>query len=89
VRDIITSKTFDNGIVPSAEQSIFVDSCVASDVKRELQNNEVYFMTEEEAQKLGFLFFHSDSSMDSETVGKSAQKLAKKGGLASLKVAQC
>ncbi|OBR92915.1 aldehyde-alcohol dehydrogenase [Clostridium ragsdalei P11] len=80
VRDIIASKTFDNGIVPSSEQSIVVDSCVASDVKRELQNSGAYFMTEEEAQKLGSLFFRSDGSMDSEMVGKSAQRLAKKAG---------
>ena len=79
-RDIIASKTFDNGIVSGTEQSIVVDSCVAADVKRELQNNGAYFMTEEEAQKLGSLFFHSDGSSDLEMVGKSAQELAKRAG---------
>ncbi|MBZ9685803.1 aldehyde dehydrogenase family protein [Clostridium estertheticum] len=77
VRDIIASKTFDNGIVSGAEQSIVVDGCIEADVKRELQSNGAYFMTEEEAEKLGSLFYLSDGSLDSEVVGKSAQELAK------------
>ena len=80
VRDIIVSKTFDNGIVSGAEESIVVDGCIATDVKRELQSNGAYFMTEEEAEKLGCLFFCSDGSLNSEMVGKSAQELAKRAG---------
>lgn len=78
VRDIIASKTFDNGIVSGAEQSIVVDGCIAVDVKRELQSNGAYFMTEEEAEKLGSLFYLSDGRLNTELVGKSVQELAKK-----------
>ena len=78
VRDIIASKTFDNGIVSGAEQSIVVDSCIAADVKRELQSNGAYFMTEEEAQKLGCLFYNADGTLNPEMVGKSPQELAKR-----------
>jgi acetaldehyde dehydrogenase (acetylating) len=81
VRDIIASKTFDNGIVSAAEQSIVVDSCIAAEVKRELQNNGAYFMTELEAQKLGSLLYLSDGSADAEMVGKSAQQLANRAGI--------
>lgn len=80
VKDIIDSKTFDNGIVSAAEQSIVVDGCIADEVKRELQNNGAYFMTEEESQKLGALLFLPDGRLDSEMVGKSAQELAKRAG---------
>lgn len=80
VRDIIASKTFDNGVVSAAEQAVVVDCCIAAEVKREFQNNGAYFMTEEEAQKLGALFFRSDGSPDSEMVGKTAQELAKRAG---------
>ncbi|MBR0597373.1 aldehyde dehydrogenase family protein [Sinanaerobacter chloroacetimidivorans] len=80
VSDIIASKTFDNGIVSAAEQSIVVDSCIADEVKRELQIRGAYFMTEEESQKLGSLLFRSDGSADSEMVGKSARELAKRAG---------
>ncbi|MGH4120557.1 aldehyde dehydrogenase family protein [Clostridium sp.] len=78
VRDIIASKTFDNGIVSGAEQSIVVDSCIEAEVKLQLQSNGAYFMTEEEAEKLGSLFYLSDGSLNTELVGKSVQELAKR-----------
>lgn len=80
VRDIIVSKTFDNGVVSAAEQSVVVDSCISAEVKREFQDNGAYFMTKEEAQKLGALFFKPDGSADSEMVGKSARELASRAG---------
>lgn len=80
VRDIVASKTFDNGVVSAAEQSIVVDSPVAAEVKRELINNGAHFLTDDEAQKLGKLFYRSDGSPDSEMVGKTAQELAKRAG---------
>jgi acetaldehyde dehydrogenase (acetylating) len=79
-RDIIASKTFDNGIVSSAEQSIVVDSPVAAEVKQELVSCGAYFMTEDEAQSLGTLFYRTDGSMEPELVGKTAQELARKAG---------
>src|SRR5215471_16188697 len=36
VRDIITGKTFDNGVLCSSENSVVVDEAIAEDVKREL-----------------------------------------------------
>ena len=51
VRDIIASKTFDNGIVSAAEQSVVVDSCIAAEVRREFEASGAYFMTEEEAKE--------------------------------------
>lgn len=80
VRDIIASKTFDNGIVSGAEQSVVVDSCIASEVKQEFLNNGAYFMTEEEASKIGALMF-TDGSLDPEEIGKSAFELARRAGI--------
>lgn len=80
VRDIITSKTFDNGVVSAAEQAIVVDSCVADAVKRELENNGGYFMSEDEAAKLASILYYQNGEANSETVGKSAIYLAKKAG---------
>src|ERR671918_302795 len=37
VRDIVTGKTFDNGVLCSSENSVVVDEPVAEDVKREFQ----------------------------------------------------
>lgn len=80
VKDIITSKTFDNGVVSAAEQSVVVDGCISAKVKREFQNNGAYFLKEEEAQKLGELLFRPDGCPDPEMVGKSAQELALRAG---------
>jgi acetaldehyde dehydrogenase (acetylating) len=81
VKDIIISKTFDNGIVASAEQSVVVDGCIANEVKRELQNNGGYFMTEEESQKLASLFFYPDGTSNTNMIGLSAETLARRAGI--------
>src|ERR1700722_8183600 len=44
VHDIITGKTFDNGVLCSSENSVVVDEAIASDVKREFQLQGGYFM---------------------------------------------
>lgn len=79
-KDIITSKSFDNGVVSGAEQSIVVDSCVDSEVKKELKKYGAYFMTEEESEKVGALFYYKDGVVDPEIIGKSAQQLAHAAG---------
>ena len=35
VRDVVTGKTFDNGVLCSSENSVVVDEAIAEDVKRE------------------------------------------------------
>src|SRR5450756_378230 len=44
VHDIITGKTFDNGVLCSSENSVVVDAPIAEDVKREFQAQGGYFM---------------------------------------------
>lgn len=80
VSDIIASKTFDNGVVSAAEQSVVVDRIIADKVKDEFISKGSYFMTKEEAQKLGSLLYRQDGCIDSEMVGKSAKELAKRAG---------
>ncbi|MCM3765650.1 aldehyde dehydrogenase family protein [Neobacillus niacini] len=81
VRDIIASKTFDNGVVSAAEHSVVVDSCIAAEVKREFQAQGAYFMTPEESEKLSTHLFQANGCVDSEMVGKTASQLAKRAGL--------
>lgn len=81
VQDIIQSKTFDNGIVTAAEQSIVVDGPIANEVKRELQNSGAYFMTNEESERLGKLLFREGGRPDGEMAGKTARFLAKRAGI--------
>lgn len=80
VKDIIDSKSFDYGIVSASEQSVVVDSCIASEVKKEFEKNGAYFMDEEESYKLGTLFIRNDGVTEIDLVGKSPQYLAKRAG---------
>ena len=80
VQDIITSKTFDNGVVSAAEQSIVVDSCIAGEVKTELEASGAWFMSENEAVKLGKMFYFPDGSANPEMVGRTAEELAAMAG---------
>lgn len=78
VENIIASRTFDNGIVASSEQSIVAEECIAQEVKREFMKNGAYFMSEKESEQLSKLLFRSDGSINAEIVGKSALELANK-----------
>lgn len=80
VKDIVTSKTFDYGIVPSAEHSIVVEACIERDVRNELVKNGAYFMTEEESCHFASLFFCSDKKVNHQMVGVSAKKIAQMAG---------
>lgn len=80
VKDIISSKNFDYGIVSAAEQSVVVDSIIASEVKQEFIKNGGYFMTEDESTKLGSVIFNKEGNFDIELIGKSPQFLAKTAG---------
>src|SRR6201987_2622666 len=49
VRDIVTGKTFDNGVLCSSENSVVVDEAIAEDVTREFQAQGGYFLNKTEA----------------------------------------
>ena len=48
VHDIITGKTFDNGVLCSSENSVVVDEPIAEEAKREFQAQGAYFMNKAE-----------------------------------------
>src|SRR5881409_3440929 len=52
VRDVVTGKTFDNGVLCSSENSVVVDEAIAEDVKREFVGNGAYFMNKAEMEAL-------------------------------------
>ncbi|WP_081701854.1 aldehyde dehydrogenase family protein [Oleidesulfovibrio alaskensis] len=81
VADIMLSKTFDNGIAPSAEQSIVVDSCIEREVRHALQECGAYFMTDEESLRLAELLFCADGRHKAGMVGVSAPVLARRAGI--------
>ena len=82
VRDILASKTFDNGMAPSAEQSVVVDGCVEREVVRALEENGAYFMTEAQSLALAGQFFCPLGKRRKGTMGVSASVLASRAGFA-------
>lgn len=79
-RDIIRSKTFDNGTICASEQSVIVESCYAEKLKTAMKKYGGYLMTTEEAGRLSALLLRPNGSINPEVVGKSAGKLAEMAG---------
>lgn len=82
VRKIMESKTFDNGVICSSEQSIIVEKSNREEVLLELKKQDAYFMTKEETQKVSSLLFKNKSHiMDPKSVGKTPQFIAEAAGI--------
>lgn len=81
VRDIIISKTFDNGVVAASEQAVVVDGCVAADVKRAFEANGAYFMSEDETASVAALLFPHTNVLNHDCIGRTAVAIAEKAGL--------
>ncbi|PFT34167.1 hypothetical protein COK72_31660 [Bacillus thuringiensis] len=85
VNDLTLSKTFDNGMICASEQAIIVDKEIYNGVKK-MQNNNCYFVTEEERIKLEKLVINENTcAVNSDIVGKSAHYIA---SLVGIKVAE-
>lgn len=80
VNDIITSKTFDNGVICASEQSIIVERCIHDEVKRELLNSGAYFMNDDESNKLASILIRPNGMINPEIVGKPAKYLSDRAG---------
>ena len=82
VSDIITSKTFDNGVICTSEQSIIVERCIYNEVHRELLAQGAYFMNEEEAKRMASMLLRANGTINPEVVGKDAITLSQRAGFA-------
>lgn len=82
VKNIIASKTFDNGTICASEQSIICETCNEAEVIRELEMQGGYFMSEEETKKVCELLFKNGHTMNAKYVGRSAEVIAKGAGFA-------
>jgi acetaldehyde dehydrogenase (acetylating) len=81
VRDIITGKTFDNGVLCSSENSVVVDEAVAEEARREFQAQGAYFMSPTEIDVVGKVFVSPQRLPNPALVGKSAAVIAKQAGV--------
>jgi len=80
VSDIITSKTFDNGVICASEQSIIAERCIYDQVHQELLAQGAYFMNEQESQQLANILLRPNGMINPAIVGKCAISLAELAG---------
>ena len=81
VHDIITGKTFDNGVLCSSENSVVVDGPIADEVKREFQAQGGYFMNAAEMEAVAKQLVSPQRLPNPALVGKSAVYIAGKCGI--------
>jgi len=81
VKDIITGKTFDNGVLCSSENSVVADEAVAEEVKKEFVAQGGYFMNKAEMDALAKVLITPQRLPNPALVGKSAAIIAEKCGI--------
>ncbi|MFD2305578.1 aldehyde dehydrogenase family protein [Enterococcus termitis] len=78
---VVSSKTFDNGIICASEQALVVEKSVKDAVIEQLNAKHAYFMNEEEAEKVSRYILRETGTLNPEIVGKSAVDVAQLVGI--------
>jgi acetaldehyde dehydrogenase (acetylating) len=81
VRDIVTGKTFDNGVLCSSENSVVVDAPIVEEVKRAFRANGAYFMSAPEIEAVGKALVSPQRLPNPALVGRPATYIAKQAGI--------
>ena len=82
VKDIVASKTFDNGMICASENSVVVDSEIYDEVKKKFENLHCYFLNDEEIKKFEENFIDPKrGTVAGPIAGKSAVEIARLCGV--------
>jgi acetaldehyde dehydrogenase (acetylating) len=81
VRDVITGKTFDNGVLCSSENSVVVDQDIAGAVRSEFEAQGGYFLSAAEMDAVARGLVTPQRLPNPALVGKSATVVAEKCGI--------
>jgi acetaldehyde dehydrogenase (acetylating) len=81
VRDIITGKTFDNGVLCSSENSVVADEAIAEEVRREFRRQGAHFLGAAEIDAVGKALVSPQRLPNPALVGRSAAYIAEKAGV--------
>lgn len=80
-RQLVQSKSFDNGTICATEQAIIVDKVIAEQVLAELKKQHAYILNAEEKLKMEKLISPVPGKVNPQIVGKSAVSLAHSIGI--------
>ncbi|HHT62226.1 MAG: acetaldehyde dehydrogenase (acetylating) [Bacillota bacterium] len=81
VADIITGKTFDNGVICASENSVLVDEPIEDQVVAEFKAQGAYFLTKDEVEKVSRVVMTPKGGMNAALVGKGPKVIADKAGI--------
>ena len=81
VKDIITSKSFDNGMICASEQSIIADAPIKEQIVEELKRQGGYFLSPEETKKVSSFVMTARCGMNPKWVGQTAVSIAAQAGI--------
>ncbi len=82
VADIFAGKTFDYGTICSSEQALVVDEALREAAVEQCRRQGAYFLSQEEAEKLGALVFLPGSqAANTRIVGRPATAIAELAGI--------
>ena len=81
VRDVMTGKTFDNGVLCSAENSLITDEAIADEVNRELVSQGGYFLSPDEADAVAKVLVSPRRLPNPALVGKAATYIAREADI--------
>lgn len=81
VYSVIHSKTFDNGMICSSEQSVTALEDIYDDVKKEFAKRGCYLLKKEEIKKVGSILLTPAGTVDPKIVGQPAYKIAQMAGV--------
>jgi acetaldehyde dehydrogenase (acetylating) len=81
VRDIVTGKTFDNGVLCSSENSVVVDEAIESAARDAFKQNGAYFLSNAEADAVARVLVSPQRLPNPALVGRTATFIAEKAGI--------
>jgi len=81
VRDVVTGKTFDNGVLCSSENSVVVDAPVVDEVKRQFVANGAHFLSAAEIDAVGRVLVSPQRLPNPALVGRPATYIAQQAGI--------
>jgi acetaldehyde dehydrogenase (acetylating) len=81
VLDVVTGKTFDNGVLCSSPNSVVVDAPIVEEVKREFVKNGSYFLSPDEQDKLAKVLLGPNRLPNPPLVGRPAMVIAQAAGI--------
>jgi acetaldehyde dehydrogenase (acetylating) len=81
VRDIVTGKTFDHGVLCSSENSVVVDAPLVEEVKRQFSAQGGHFLSPPEIDAVGRLLVTPQRLPNPALVGRPATYIAQQAGI--------